>query len=434
MNKNKVKLGLIGFGNVGRNVYELINRNRENLKERVGAEVIFQTICDINRQKLKKIKNIKTTTKWNEVMRDRSIDIIIELIGGKSPAKEIIIESIKNGKHVVTANKDVLSNNWDEIFKIANERKKLVYFEASVCAGIPIIQALNEGLSANKIKKIVGILNGTTNYILTQMETKGMEFKEALKLTQEKGFAEPDPYIDISGRDTLYKIAILSFISWNGYADLSNIYCEGIENISESDISFAKNEFGYKIKLLGIAKKTDTKFEIQVRPSLIPQNSPFANVSDEYNAILVEGDACKDMMFYGKGAGGEPAASAVVSDIMFLARQVANGIAGKLPYVNYQRPQKLEILDVNETTGYYYLRFTTVDRPGVLAKISDILGKNNVSVACLYQKEPLSTTRKGVPILMLTHLAKEGNLRNAIAEINKLDIVLEKTVFMKIEI
>jgi len=436
LKKTKINLGLIGLGTVGSKVIDLFYKNKSIIEQKIGAEIEFYILCDVDKKRFNAVplsKKIKRTNLWEEVVDNPEVDIVIELIGKEDIARKIIVESLKNNKNVVTANKAVLAKHWDEIFSIAREKQKLVYFEGSVGAGIPIIQALNEGLAANRIKRIVGILNGTTNYILTKMLKENISYETALKSAQKNGFAESNPKIDVSGIDTTNKLSILSSIAWSTWIKPENIYCEGIDKIDIIDINFAFNEFNFVTKLLGIAKLVENKLEIFVRPCLIPSGHPFSSVDNEFNAILLEGDACGNIMFYGKGAGGAPAASAVLSDIMFLARQVAVGTAGKIPYVSYTRLSNISIKEYEKIEGCYYLRFTTVDRPGVLAKISGILAKYNVSIAGVFQKEPLSKYRKAVPILMLTHKTSELSIRKAIKEIDKLSITEANTVLLRIE-
>jgi len=431
----KINLGLIGFGAVGNNVLKLFERNRDSIEQKIGSSIEFSYVCDKNSARLREIKKKvkKVTTDWHRVVKSQSVDIVIELIGGENPARDIIISALKNNKNIVTANKLVLAKNWEEIFSLARKKQKLVYFEAAVGAGIPVVQALNEGLAANRINRIIGILNGTTNYILTKMTREDIDFETALKHAQKQGFAELNPKLDIMGFDTAHKLSILTSIGWSTWLKLENIYVEGIEKIAVEDVKFAYNEFGYVIKLLGIARQIDNKLEIAVRPCLIPKTHPFASVDNEYNAVLLDGDACGEIIFYGKGAGGFPAASAVVSDIMFLARQISAGTAGKIPYVSYEPAKKLSFLSVEQTEGCYYLRFNMADRPGVLSKISGILGKCKVSIASVYQKEPLFKYRRGVPVLMLTHSTNESALKEAIDEIDKLKITKSRTVLFRIE-
>jgi homoserine dehydrogenase len=434
--KREVKLGLIGIGTVGEKVLDLIYKNKNHIERKIGARVNFSYVCDKNRSALKKIsrhKNCVSTTDWKKVIGDPAVDIIVELIGGSNPARQIIVQSLKKNKHVVTANKAILAEDWHKLFSLARSKQRLIYFEASVAGGVPVIQALNEGLAANNISNIVGILNGTCNYILTKMTNNNVDFTTALREAQKAGFAEPDPHLDIEGIDTAHKLAILSSVTWAGHVKLEHIYCEGISSLSHIDVKFAKNEFGYVIKLLGIARKNNGKLELHVRPCFISKRHPFSSVDNEYNAILLNGDACGQMIFQGKGAGGYPAASAVVSDIIFLARQVAIGMAGRIPYVDYAPGKKLSFLNIDDSTGCYYLRFTAADRPGVLAQVSGILGKHKVSIASVYQKGPLDKIRLGMPVLMLTHRAREGSVKKALYEIDRLKVIVQKSVMIRIE-
>ncbi len=427
-----VNLGLIGYGTVGSGVVKILQTNLSLLENKVGTKLHLKKICDKDKKRLRNLK-IATTTNWEEIVDDPEIDIVIELIGGCEPARTIILSAIKKGKHIATANKALLAKYWDEIFTTAKENQVLVYFEASVGAGIPVVQALNEGLAANRIYSILGILNATTNYILTRMSKKNVDFPTALKETQKAGFAEVNPKLDIEGIDAAHKLSILSSIAYSSWVKLENIYTEGITNLHAEDIKFAYEEFGYQVKLLGICKNVNNKIDVRVHPALIPQDHPFATVENEYNAVLIKGDAVGDVMFYGKGAGGMSAASAVVSDIIYLARHIHNQTAGKIPYVTYQKGKKLSFLPIEEIETAYYLRFTTVDRPGVLAKISGILGVNNVSIASCFQKVSTSVRPRGVPILMVTHKAKEKNVRRAIDTIDRLPITRAKTVMLRIE-
>ncbi|MDI6641910.1 MAG: homoserine dehydrogenase, partial [Elusimicrobiota bacterium] len=374
MKKKKIFLGLIGLGTVGSRVLKLFYKNKSIIEQKIGANIEFLYLCDKNKYRLQESllpswKGVKRTTYWQKVVYNPKVDIVIELVGGENPARAVIVESLKNNKHVVTANKLVLANHWSEIFSVAHKKQKLVYFEASVGAGIPVIQALNEGLAGNRIFRIAGILNGTTNYILTKMLRENLTFEVALKEAQKHGFAEPNSKLDIEGHDTLHKVCILASIALSTWVKPENVYCEGISKLNLLDVKFAYSEFGYVTKLLGIAtianrQKSSTppsnQISLFVRPCLIPSKHTFATVENEFNAVLLEGDACGEIIFYGRGAGGEAAASAVVSDIMFLARQVASNFAGKIPYVTYSALRELKYLPVEELEGCYYLRFTTV--------------------------------------------------------------------------
>ncbi len=434
--KRRVNLGLIGLGTVGTGVIELLQRNGPIIKQKVGTDVSVRAICDKDPERLRLARRMRTgasilTKDFNQILNNPEIDIVVELIGGYEPARSIVLASIERGKHVVTANKALLARSWAEIFSEAQKHRVLVYFEASVGAGIPVIQALNEGLSANKIKAILGILNGTTNYILTKMSKEGINFKSALAQAKKAGFAEADPSIDLQGIDTLHKLAILGSIAFGAQINLEDVYCEGITDVTQEDIKYGKNEFRYVLRLLAILKATNKGIDVRVHPTFIPEQHLLTSVDDEYNAIYITGDAVGETMFYGKGAGQMPAASAVVSDIIYLSRNVYNNIAGRVPYVLCDPKKKLSLLDINEIETKYYIRFTAVDRPGVLSKISGILGKNGVSIASVFQKESASSTE--VPIIMVTHRAREGNIRKALKEIDGLEIVRRKSRFIRIE-
>ncbi|MBN1383836.1 MAG: homoserine dehydrogenase [Elusimicrobia bacterium] len=427
-----INIGLIGCGNVGLNVIKILKKHSVSIRKKCGCNINIKWICDKDISRLKQINmpHQKLTSDPSKVILDPSIDILVELIGGEEIPKKIILEAMNRGKHVVTANKAVLAKYWDEIFSLALRKKLLVYFEAAVAAGIPIVQSLNEGLAANKIQSITGILNGTTNFILTKMTDENMTFNEALKLAQKSGFAETDPSLDIDGSDTAQKLSILASIAFGNHLPFEKIYREGISQISSFDIKYAKDEFGYILKLLASVRNENNKISATVYPTLISKEHPLATVENEYNAIYVDGDFAGDIMLYGKGAGGPAAASAVVSDIIYLARNIFYGTAGKSPYISYDRNIKINLNPIEKIESEYYIRFITADRPGVLSKISGILGRNNVSISACFQEARYK--KRAVPILMLTHKAKEGNIKKAINLIDKLPIVKSKTVVLRI--
>ena len=434
--RRRVNLGIIGLGTVGTGVLELLQNNDTIIKQKVGTEVCVRALCDKDPERLRLVRGKKVgdailTKDFNQILNNPEIDIVIELIGGYEPARRIVLACLERGKHVVTANKALLAKHWAEIFSRAQENKLLVYFEASVGAGIPVIQALNEGLSANKIKAILGILNGTTNYILTKMSKEEIDFRSALAQAKKAGFAEMDPSIDLEGIDTLHKLAILGSIAFGAQLNLEDVYCEGITHVAQEDIKYGRSEFGYVLKLLAILKVISGRIDVRVHPTFIPEEHLLTSVDDEYNAVYITGDAVGETMFYGKGAGQMPAASAVVSDIIYLSRNVYNNIAGRVPYVLCDPKKKLDLLDINEVETKYYIRFTAVDRPGVLSKISGILGKNGVSIASVFQKEGASP--RAVPIIMVTHRAREGDIRKALTEIDRLTVLRKKSRFIRIE-
>ncbi len=428
----KVKIGIIGLGNVGSSVIDLFYKNKNIISQKSGCEIELSIVCDKDYTKKKLLKNnIVFTTNYEDVVNNPDVDIVVELIGGDDVAYKIITTAIQKGKHIVTANKALLAKHWDRIFTLCEKYKKVVYFESAVGAGIPVIQSLNEGLAANKIVSITGILNGTTNYILSTMTLLNQQFDLALKKAQKLGFAEKDPSEDIKGYDTAYKLSILSSIAYSRWVKLSDVYIEGIENIELQDIRFAES-FGYAIKLLGCAKIYKEGFLFEVRKYLVPKNHIFANIINENNGIMIEGDYSGKIMFIGRGAGGEAASSAVMSDIIYVSRGIVNNTIGKIPYITYCPQDKVVTIDRLKVKSCFYIRFITVDRPGVLAKIANVLGKYNISIAAVYQKEPLEKFRSGVPIVMLTHKVAEGNLISAMKKIEQLDVVLQKPVYIKI--
>jgi len=428
-----INIGLIGCGTVGAAVLQILKANRKVVEQRVGGKVVVRAICDkvVEKAELAKKYGASFYTDWRKVVYDPGVDIVVELIGNVSEAKDIILESLKQNKHVVSANKSIISKHWEEIFTLAERNKRLVYFEASVCAGLPIIQGINEGLAGNNINSLIGILNGTTNYILTTMSKEKVDFKSALEAARRKGFAEADPSLDIDGVDTVQKLAILSSICYNTWINYEDIYCEGIRGVEEVDLEFVDKEFDMVLKLLGIGKFCNDSVELHVHPTLISKAHPLANVDNEYNAVLVYGDNAGDVLFYGRGAGGRAAASAVVSDIIYISRHIIYGTAGKIPYIVYQK-KKYSITPMSELSFCYYLRFTVEDKPGVLAKITEILGNNKISIASIYQKEPLLKLHKLVPVVMLTHLCKEKHLMEALQQINHLKISKKKVVYYRI--
>ncbi|MFH1784472.1 MAG: homoserine dehydrogenase [bacterium] len=428
-----VNIAIIGFGTVGAGAVKILSHNLARIQERVGAKVVIKKICDqdITTPRGVKVNPALFTTRISDVLNDPSIDMVVELIGGDVQAKKIIMGAIAKGKHVVTANKAVLAKNWGAIFSAARKKKVHVYFEASVGGGIPVLQALNEGLAANRIESIFGILNGTTNYILTRMTKAGKTFSQALKEAQREGFAEKDPTLDIEGIDTSQKLSILASIAFDSWLKPSSVYCEGITNIDHEDIKYGKEEFSYVLKLLGIIKMIKGKVEARVHPTFVSQDHLLTSVDNEFNAVYIRGDAVGQTMYYGKGAGQMAAASAVVSDIIYLARHIANKTAGKVPYVHYNSKKHIAVSNINSIQTKYYLRFTTLDKPGVLSRISGILGKHGVSIASCYQKE--RAVSREVPIIMVTHKAKEGDVRKALKQIDHLPAIKAKSKLIRIE-
>jgi homoserine dehydrogenase len=429
-----VKIGLIGLGTVGTGVAKILIEQRRLLEKKVGRPLILKKIADLDLKRPRPVDltGIELTPKAEELINDPEIDIIIELIGGYEPAKTFILKAIANGKHVVTANKALLALHGEEIFKMAAEHGVDIAFEASVGGGIPLIKGIKEGLVANNILHLFGILNGTANYILTKMTNEGIPFKVALKEAQEKGYAEADPTFDVEGVDTAHKLAILVALAYGVPINFDAIYIEGISQIEPIDIKFAQ-EFGYKIKLLAISRCTEAGIEARVHPTMIPAEHLLANVNGAYNALLVKGDAVGNVLFYGLGAGMMPTGSAVVSDVVDLARNLIKGIHQRTPalaFILEERKPK-PILSMDELEFKYYFRFAAIDQPGVLSKIAGILGKHNISIASVVQKG--RELNGAVPIVMLTHEAKEANVKQALKEIEGLDVVKGKPMFIRIE-
>jgi homoserine dehydrogenase len=427
MDKSKrINVGLIGYGTVGKGVARILEANQKIVLTKVGQPVRIKKICDLNpidRADLY-VKNYK------DIIKDPEIDLVVELVGGYEPARTIIIESLKAGKNVVTANKAVLAKYWDQIFTTAQDFQKSIYYEASVGGVIPVVQGVNEGMAVEEVLEIKGILNGTTNFILSKMTKESLSYQEALVQAQKAGFAEADPSFDVNGVDTANKLAILASLAWGGWIKVKNIATKGISDLQIKDVALTK-DIGY-IKLIGSAVKTKNGIDLSVEPALVYQNHTFATVDNEYNAIMVKGKDSGDVLFYGKGAGQGPAASAVVSDIVNLSKFVVTNTAGIVTDVIYDRKKKINILPAGESKGAYYLRLTVADRPGVLAKILSILGANKVSVASLNQ--PNTESGGLADVVIITHETRLANLNNSISKLKSLkSIVKAKPVKIKIE-
>jgi len=430
----KIQIGIVGFGTVGTGVLRILRSSSKVIRERLGATIVVRKIADLDIKSDRGIKVNKNllTKNVGEVLNNPSIDVVVELIGGFEPAKTIILSAIEKGKHVVTANKALLAEHGIELFEAAHRGKVDIGFEGSVAGGIPIIRAIKEGLSANNIRFILGILNGTANYILSKMTNEGGKFKDILREAKQQGYAESDPALDVEGLDTAHKLAILISMAYGTKIALKEIYTEGISHIEPFDIEFAR-ELGYRIKLLAISRRINNQVEARVHPTLIPVTHLLSRVDGTYNAIFIDGDAIGPSMFYGRGAGMMPAASAVISDIIDISRNIMRGISQRVPPFSYQREfmKKIRIKNIKEIVTRYYLRCSAVDRPGVLSKISGVLGKNNISIHSVIQK---GRRIKGVvPIFLLTHEAREADVRKALSEIDSLPITKDKTVLIRIE-
>ena len=426
----KIKIALLGLGNVGRGVWMILNSNKEEVMKRCGYEVEVAKVLvrDKNKPRPVQLPDEIVTTDFNEILNDDSIKIVVEVMGGMEPAREYMLKCMNKKKHIVTANKMLLATGGDELFQKADEMGIMFQYEASVAGGIPIIKGIDESLTANKIETLYGIVNGTTNYILSKMELEGAAFDDVLKEAQEKGYAEADPTSDIESYDAQYKLAILASLAFGTKIDVANVYREGITKITDVDMKYA-NEFKMAIKLLAIAKEVDGKVELRVHPTMIPKKHPLANVLDSYNAVFIKGNAVGDLMFYGRGAGDLPTGSAVVSDIISIVRSDVN-TENENPVVK-NNLWKREIKDMNEVESRYYIRAAVLDKPGVLSEITTILSKNNVSLRSVIQKG--DEEAGSVTIVLITHRTMEGELNNAVDEIKKLSGVKNIDNIIRIE-
>jgi len=429
-----INIGLIGLGNIGTGVIKLMEQNKDLIAKRLGVKLDIIKIADIDITTPRSVKINKNmlTTNAEEIIHNKNISLIIELMGGYEPARTFILEAIAQGKHVVTANKALLATHGNEIFKAAQKKNVDVGFEASVGGTIPIIKTLKESLIANSINSIYGIMNGTSNFILTKMTDEGKMFEVVLKEAQKLGFAEANPTFDIEGIDTAHKLAITLSLAYGRRVNIDDIYREGITNISQQDITFAK-ELGYRIKLLAIAILRNDLVESRIHPTMIPFDHLLANVNQNYNAFHLVGNASGSVFLYGQGSGMMPTASAVLSDVVDIARNLIKNTAGRVPLrsINEMSMEDIKLLPMDDIETKYYFRFSVVDRPGVLSKISGILGENNISIATVIQKA--RKEESAVPVVMTTYKAKENNVRNALKKIDKLDIMLNKTMLIRIE-
>ena len=427
-----INIGLVGFGTVGTGVVKLLKGQAPLLERRLAARLRLKRIADLD---LTKPRDVEVdpkilTTDAREIIEDPAIDIVIELIGGTTAAREVSLAALRSGKHLVTANKALLATHGLELFRAAAEKRVDLGFEASVCGGIPIIRAVREGLVANRIHSIEGIVNGTCNYILTKMTELGAPFAEVLKEAQDQGYAEANPSLDIDGIDAAHKLQILASIAYGGSVDFNAIHVEGIRGIDPADIQYAK-DLGYRVKLLAIAKETDGEIEVRVHPTLIPEDHLLAFVGGVFNAVYIVGDATGSLMFYGRGAGQLPTASAVVSDVVEIAQNILYQRPSRPSHIPAIAGEGLKIRPMDEVRTRYYLRVMAVDKPGVLSKVSGILGSHDISIASVIQKG--RHARASVPVVMMTHEAVEGAMRRALAEIDALDVVSGRTVCLRVE-
>lgn len=428
----EIRIGLIGFGTVGSGTAEVLHLQAERLCAKTGANIKLVRVADIRAESLPgHLGGVELTKDADRVLAADDIDIVVELIGGIEPAKTFILKAVAHGKHVVTANKALISQHGREIFEAAAAKNVEVGFEASVGGGIPVIKALKEGLVANRIDAILGIMNGTANYILNNMTDHGMAFADVLKDAQAKGFAEADPTYDVEGIDTAHKLVILMTMAYGSHVKLGDVSIEGISQIDPIDIEFAR-EFGYRIKLLAISKNHGDSVEARVHATMVPEKHMLANIGGAFNGIQFVGDMVGDVLLYGLGAGKMPTGSAVVADIVDIARNIVNTSVNRVPALSWlpERFQEVAITPMERIRGPYYFRITAQDKPGVLSKISGILGNHGISIESVIQK---SREKKGtVPIVIRTYAAEESAVRKALAEIDALEVCAAKTVKIRI--
>ncbi|MBN2126345.1 MAG: homoserine dehydrogenase [Deltaproteobacteria bacterium] len=430
----QVYIGIIGFGTVGSGTVQILLENRELISNRVGAEIVVKRIADLDIETDRGLglESGVLTTEALEVINDPDIHIVVELMGGIEKAKEFILLAMEKGKHVVTANKALLAEHGKEIYGAAEKCGVSLAFEASVGGGIPIIRSFREGLSANRINRIMGILNGTSNYILTRMTQEGLPYDQAVQEAIKLGYAEDPPTLDVDGTDAGHKLAILVSLAFGIPVSFQRIYREGIEKLTPDDIRFA-DEFGYRLKLLAIARNLGDRVEARVHPAMIPLDHIMANVNGPYNAIYLEGDFVGPNLYYGQGAGKRPTGSAVVSDLVYLARLIRHGVGNLVPPLGHvhSRGEEIAVQPMKELYTPYYFRFSALDQPGVLSKISGVLGEHDISLYSVIQKG--RQLNGSVPVVMLTHEAREDNVRKALSRLDSLDVLTDRTMIVRVE-
>jgi len=430
-----IRVGLLGIGTVGGGTFNVLRRNQEEIRRRAGRAIDVVMVADLDTERAKQLTggSVEIVSDARRVVTDPNIDIVVELIGGDGIARELVMTAIANGKHVVTANKALLAKHGTEIFRAAEEQGVMVAFEAAVAGGIPIIKALREGLTANRIQWIAGIINGTTNFILSEMRDKGLDFDAVLKQAQELGYAEADPTFDIEGVDAAHKATIMAAIAFGVPVQFEKAYVEGITKLSATDIRYAE-QLGYRIKLLGIARKLAAGIELRVHPTLIPASRLIANVEGAMNAVLVQGDAVGATLYYGKGAGAEPTASAVIADLVDITRLATADPEHRVPYLAFQSNEMADtpILPMSEVTTSYYLRMRVADKPGVLADVTRILAEASISIDAMLQKEA-GEGETQTDLIILTHETQEKHIDRAIAAIEQLDTILGKVHRIRLE-
>jgi homoserine dehydrogenase len=437
MNSMKsLKVGLLGIGTVGGGTFAVLTRNQEEIARRAGCKIEIVKVADRNLEIAKKLTNgqVEVTDDVLSVVTDPNVDVIVELIGGYTLAKDAILKAIEHGKHVVTANKALIATHGNEIFAAAKDKGVIVAFEAAVAGGIPIIKALREGLVANKIEWIAGIINGTTNFILTEMRDKGLAFSDVLGEAQRLGYAEADPTFDVEGIDAAHKLMIMSAIGFGIPMQFDKVYTEGITKLESKDIRYAE-ELGYRVKLLGMTKQSENGIEIRVHPTLIPEKRLIANVNGAMNAVVIKGDAVGPTLYYGAGAGSEPTASSVIADLVDVARMQNTSIQDRVPYLAYHdisATEKTPILPISEISTAYYLRMRALDKPGVLAEVTKILGDRQISIDAMMQKEPQDGETEA-DIVIMTHVTVEKNMNAAIQAIEALPAIDGAIVKLRME-
>jgi homoserine dehydrogenase len=436
--KNKldpIKVGLLGLGTVGGGTANVLARNADEIARRAGRKIVVTHAAakDFAPESIDDVSSMKITDDAFAVVDDPDIDIVVELIGGYSPARELVLKAIENGKHVVTANKALIALHGNEIFEKAQQKGVMVAFEAAVAGGIPIIKALREGLAANHIEWIAGIINGTGNFILTEMRDKGRDFADVLREAQELGYAEADPTFDVEGIDAAHKLTILASLAFGIPLQFDRCFTEGISNIDPQDVEYAE-ELGYRIKHLGITRRTEAGVELRVHPTLVPERRLIANVDGVMNAVLVQGDAVGPTLYYGAGAGALPTASAVVADIIDVARALTSDADNRVPHLAFQPDElsDLPVLEMEQIETAYYLRMSAEDKPGVLAEITGIFGDAGISIEALKQKEP-SEQETHVQLVLLTHRTRESQLNKALSAIEALEAIRKPVVKIRME-
>lgn len=431
----ELKVGLLGIGTVGGGTYTVVTRNQADISRRIGGNIRIVQVADRNLELAKQVTGgqVAVTDDAFAVVNNPDIDVVVELIGGYTVAKELVLKAIANGKHVVTANKALLAVHGNEIFKAAAEKGVIVAYEAAVAGGIPIIKALREGLSANKLEWVAGIINGTTNFILTEMRDKGLAFADVLKEAQRLGYAEADPTFDVEGIDAAHKLTIMASIAFGMPMQFEQAYTEGITKLTTQDIQYAE-ELGYRVKLLGISKKTEAGVELRVHPTLIPEKRLIANVDGAMNAVVVKGDAVGPTLYYGAGAGAEPTASAVVADLVDIARLQGTTAEQRVAYLGYQldQQQALPVLPIAEVQSAYYLRLHASDKPGVMADVTKILADLQISIDAMLQKEPQEGEVEA-DIVILTHTTQEKTMDAAITRIEALPAIAGTVIKIRME-